>query len=81
VVSPGIGSVAAIAGRLAGYVSAIAVAVAVLFIAFNGLRWIISAGNPRHQAEARAGLLAAGVGLAIALSAGLLASLVVGALK
>lgn len=79
--NPGIASVAAIAGRLAGYVTALAVSVAVLCIAVNGVRWMISTGNPHRQAEARSGLLAAGLGLAITLSAGLLAQLVIAAVK
>lgn len=77
----GIGAVATIAGRLTGYVTAVAVSVAVLFIAVNGVRLILSAGNPRRAADARTGLLAAAAGLAVALSAGLLAQLVVAALR
>lgn len=78
---PGIAEVAAVAGRLAGYLTAISASVAVLFIGINGLRWVISSGHPHRQADARAGLIAAGVGLAITLSAGLIAQLVIGALR
>ncbi|MHB2022274.1 MAG: hypothetical protein ACYCO3_02925 [Mycobacteriales bacterium] len=77
----GIAALAAIASRLADYVVAVAASVAVLFIAINGVRLIASAGNPRRQAEARSGLISAAVGLGIALSAGLLAKLLVGALR
>ncbi|HVA59543.1 MAG TPA: hypothetical protein VNG13_03275 [Mycobacteriales bacterium] len=77
----GIGQVAAFAGRLAGDVAAVAGSIAVLFIAVNGIRWAASNGSPHRQAEARAGLVAAGIGLAVTLSAGLIAGLVTGALR
>ena len=77
----GIGEVKSFAGRLTTYVTAVAASVAVLFIAVNGIRWTMSSGNPGRQAEARAGLLAAVAGLAIALSAGLIVHLVVAALR
>jgi hypothetical protein len=71
----------AFAGRLANDVTAVATGVAVLFIAWGGVRWVISSGNPHRQAEARGGIVAAGIGLAVALSANLLAHLVVAALR
>lgn len=77
----GIARVVAIATRLTDYVTAVAVSVSMLFMAINGVRLIVSAGNPRRQAEARSGLLAAALGLVLALSAGLLAQLLVGALR
>ena len=80
-VASGIGRVAAFAGHLADDVTAVAVSIAVLFIGINGVRWVISSGNPHRQAEAKSGLFAAGVGLAITLSAGLLARLIVAALR
>jgi hypothetical protein len=77
----GVGQVAGFAARLADDVTAVAVSIAVLFIAINGVRWLASGGSPHRQAEAKAGLVAAGLGLAITLSAGLLARLVVAALR
>jgi hypothetical protein len=77
----GIGSVTAFAHRLTDYVTAIAASVAVLFMAVNGVRYITGAGHPGRQVEAKSGLVAAAVGLAIALSANLLVSLVTGALR
>jgi len=77
----GIGEVKAFASRLTTYVTAVAASVAVLFVAANGIRWTMSSGNHARQAEARAGLLAAAAGLAIALSAGLIVHLVVAALR
>jgi hypothetical protein len=79
--APGISNVASFAGHLATDVAAIATSIAVLFIALNGLRWITSAGHPGRQAEARGGLVAAVIGLAITLSAAVLVQVVVGALK
>lgn len=78
---PGLGQISSFADRLTADVTAVAASIAMLFIAVNGVKWTISGGNPRRQAEAREGLVAAAVGLAIALSAGLIVSLVVGALK
>ena len=77
----GIGQVKSFASRLTTYVTVVAASVAVLFIALNGIRWTMSSGNHTRQAEARAGLLAAAAGLAIALSAGLIVHLVVAALR
>ncbi|MHB8342289.1 MAG: hypothetical protein ACYDB7_14145 [Mycobacteriales bacterium] len=76
----GIALVTAFAGRLAGYVTAVAASVAVLFIALNGVKYIASSGNTHRQFEAKSGLVTAAVGLAIALSANLVVQLVVGAL-
>ena len=77
----GIAEVQQFASRLTNYVTAVAASVAVLFIAVNGVRWTMSSGNPAKQAEAKNGLAAAGVGLAIALSANLVVNLVVAALR
>lgn len=77
----GIAEVRSFATRLTGYVTAVAASVAVLFIAVNGVRWTMSSGNPLRQGEARHGLVAAGAGLAIALSANVLVNLVVSALQ
>lgn len=79
--SGGIGQVTAFAARLTDYVTAVAASVAVLFIAINGVRWTTSGGNPSRQAEAKAGLAAAVVGLALAVSANLIVNLVLAALK
>lgn len=76
-----IGQVTAFAGRLTSDVTAVAASVAVLFIAINGVRWTTSGGNPHRQAEARSGLLAAVGGLAVALSANLIVSLILAALR
>ncbi len=77
----GITEVRNFATKLTGYVTAVAASVAVLFIAINGVRWSMSAGSPLRQAEARHGLVAAAVGLAIALSANVVVALVVSALQ
>lgn len=79
--SGGIGQVTAFAARLTDYVTAIAASVAILFIAINGVRWTTSGGNPSRQAEAKTGLAAAVVGLALAVSANLIVNLVLAALK
>src|SRR4051812_22430915 len=75
-----ISQVRSFASRLTNYVTAIAASVAVLFIAINGVRWTVSSGNPARQADAKSGLVAAAVGLAIALSANVIVNLVVAAL-
>jgi hypothetical protein len=77
----GIAEVQRFASRLTNYVTAVAASVAILFIAVNGIRWTMSSGNPARQAEAKNGLVAAGAGLAIALSANLVVNLVVAALR
>lgn len=77
----GIESVKAFATKLTNYVTAVAASVAVLFMAISGVRWTMSSGNPMRQTEARNGLVAAASGLAIALSANLIVTLVVAALK
>lgn len=77
----GIGEVQRFASRLTNYVTAIAASVAVLFMSVNGVRWTMSSGNPARQAEAKAGLVSAAAGLAIALSANLVVNLVVAALR
>ncbi|HVE95041.1 MAG TPA: hypothetical protein VNB24_08985 [Acidimicrobiales bacterium] len=79
--SGGIEEVKSFATKLTNYVTAIAASVAVLFMAINGVRWTVSSGNPVRQAEAKTGLVAAAVGLAIALSANLIVNLVVAALR
>ncbi len=76
----GIAEVQRFASRLTNYVTAVAASVAILFIAVNGVRWTMSSGNPARQTEAKNGLVAAGTGLAIALSANLVVNLVVAAL-
>ena len=76
----GIESVKAFASQLTNYVTAIAASVAVLFMAVNGIRYITSGGNPIKQSEAKNGIVSAGVGLAVALSANVLVQLVVSAL-
>jgi hypothetical protein len=77
----GIAEVQRFASRLTNYVTAVAASIAILFIAVNGVRWTMSSGNPARQAEAKNGLVAAGTGLAIALSANLVVNLVVAALR
>lgn len=77
----GIGEVTSFAGKLTDYVTAIAASMAVLFIAINGLRWTSSSGNPAKQAEAKNGLTAAIVGLALAVSANLIVTLILTALR
>ncbi len=77
----GIAEVQRFASRLTNYVTAVAASIAILFIAVNGVRWTMSSGNPARQAEAKNGLVAAGAGLAIALSANLVVNLVVAALR
>ena len=79
--SGGITEVKSFATKLTGYITAVAASVAILFMAVNGLRWTMSSGNPARQAEARNGLVAAAAGLAIALSAGVIVSLVIAALQ
>ncbi len=76
----GIESVKEFTTRLTTYVTAIAASVAVLFMAVNGMRYITSGGNPMKQSEAKSGIVSAGVGLAVALSANVLVQLVVSAL-
>jgi len=77
----GIGAVRTFAARLTDYVTAVAASIAVLFLAYNGVRWTMSGGHPVRQAEARHGLIAAGAGLVVALSANLIVALVVAALR
>ncbi len=77
----GIEEVKSFATKLTNYVTAIAASVAVLFMAINGIRWTMSSGNPMRQTEARNGLVAAATGLAIALSANLIVTLVIAALQ
>jgi hypothetical protein len=76
----GMAQVKSFADHLANYVTAIAATVAVLFIAINGVKYTTAGGNPSRQLEARNGLIAAGAGLAIALSARVIVGLVVSAL-
>ena len=80
-VEGGIEQVKSFATRLTNYVTAVAASVAVLFMAISGVRWTMSSGNPMRQTEARNGLVAAAAGLAIALSANLIVTLVVSALR
>ncbi|HEV7207974.1 MAG TPA: hypothetical protein VGN54_04455 [Mycobacteriales bacterium] len=77
----GIGQVTSFAARLTDYVTAVAASIAVLFIAINGVRWTSSGGNHVRQAEAKTGLIAAVVGLTLALSANLVVTLVLAALR
>ena len=77
----GIEEVKSFATKLTNYVTAIAASVAVLFMAVSGVRWTMSSGNPMRQSEARNGLVSAATGLAIALSANLIVTLVIAALK
>ena len=77
----GIEEVKSFATKLTNYVTAIAASVAVLFMAINGIRWTMSSGNPMRQTEARNGLVAAATGLALALSATLIVTLVLAALQ
>ena len=77
----GIDDVKSFASKLTNYVTALAASVAVLFMAISGIRWTMSAGNPMRQTEARNGLVSAAAGLAIALSANVIVSLVVAALR
>jgi hypothetical protein len=79
--SGGIEEVKSFATKLTNYVTALAASVAVLFMAISGVRWTMSAGNPMRQSEARNGLVAAAAGLAIALSANVIVSLVIAALQ
>ncbi|GAC1442394.1 MAG: hypothetical protein NVSMB55_12990 [Mycobacteriales bacterium] len=77
----GIDDVKSFAAKLTNYVTALAASIAVLFLAISGIRWTMSGGNPMRQTEARNGLVSAAAGLAIALSANVIVSLVVAALK
>jgi uncharacterized membrane protein (DUF441 family) len=77
----GMAQVKSFANNLANYVTAIAASVAVLFIAINGVKYTSAGGNPSKQLEAKNGLVAAGAGLAIALSARVIVGLVVAALQ
>lgn len=77
----GIEDVKSFASKLTNYVTALAASVAVLFMAISGIRWTMSAGNPMRQTEARNGLVSAAAGLAIALSANVIVSLVIAALQ
>lgn len=77
----GMAQVKSFANNIANYVTAIAASVAVLFIAVNGVKYTTAGGSPSRQLEARNGLIAAGAGLAIALSARVIVGLVVAALK
>ena len=77
----GMAQVKAFANNLANYVTAIAASVAVLFIAINGVKYTTAGGSPSRQLEAKNGLVAAGAGLAIALSARVIVGLVVAALQ
>jgi hypothetical protein len=77
----GIEEVKDFAGKLTNYITAIAASVAVLFMAISGIRWTMSSGNPMRQSEARNGLVSAAAGLAIALSANVIVSLVIAALQ
>jgi hypothetical protein len=77
----GVGQLSAFAGRLTTYVTAVAASIAVLFMAWNGVRMMMASGDPARQAEARGGLVAAGLGLAVVLCAGLIVHLVVAALR
>jgi FtsH-binding integral membrane protein len=77
----GIGQVSAFAARLTDDVTAVAASIAVLFIAVNGIRWTTSSGNPMRQADARSGLIAALVGLAVAVSANVIVNLILAALR
>jgi hypothetical protein len=77
----GIEEVKDFASKLTNYVTAIAASVAVLFMAISGVRWTMSSGNPMRQSEARNGLVSAAAGLAIALSANVIVSLVIAALQ
>jgi hypothetical protein len=77
----GIEEVKSFATKLTNYVTALAASVAVLFMAISGVRWTMSSGNPMRQTEARNGLVSAAAGLAIALSANVIVSLVIAALQ
>lgn len=77
----GIAQVQQFATRATNDVTAVAGSVAVFFLAVNGIRYAASSGNPTRQLSAKSGLVAAAAGLAIVLSANLLVSLVVGALR
>lgn len=78
--SAGIDAVRSFAQRLTNYVTAIAASVAVLFLAINGVRYTTSGGNHLRQVDAKNGLVSAAIGLAVALSANLIVSLVISAL-
>jgi hypothetical protein len=77
----GLGAVTGLADRLASDVTAVAVSVALLFIALNGLKWIASGGSTSRQYEAKSGLGAAAAGLMIALTANVLVHLIVRAVR
>jgi hypothetical protein len=70
-----------LATNLTNDVTGIAAAVAVLFIALNGIRYITAGGNPGRQSEAKSGIAAAAVGLAVALSANVVVHVVLAALR
>jgi hypothetical protein len=79
--SGGIEDVKSFASKLTNYVTALAASIAVLFMAISGIRWTMSGGSPMRQTEARNGLVSAAAGLAIALSANVIVSLVIAALQ
>jgi hypothetical protein len=79
--SDGIEDVKSFASKLTNYVTALAASIAVLYMAISGIRWTMSGGSPMRQTEARNGLVSAAAGLAIALSANVIVSLVIAALQ
>jgi hypothetical protein len=79
--SGGIEDVKSFASKLTNYVTALAASIAVLYMAISGIRWTMSGGSPMRQTEARNGLVSAAAGLAIALSANVIVSLVIAALQ
>ncbi|MHB8339560.1 MAG: hypothetical protein ACYDB7_00060 [Mycobacteriales bacterium] len=76
-----LGPVSSLAANLTDDITAIAASVAVLFLAVNGVKYIVSGGNSARQTEAKTGMAAAAVGLVIALSASVLVALVLAALQ
>ncbi len=55
-------------------------AVAVLIIVLQGIRFVLSGGDPQKAADARKGVIYALVGLTVALSAEVLVNVVIGKL-
>ena len=67
-------AVAAVMSIVFGVIAAIAV----LIIVLQGIRFILSSGEPQKAADARKGIIYALVGLAVALSAEVVVKLVIG---
>lgn len=65
-------------GALLGIVFGVIGAVAVVIIIVQGIRFILSGGDPQKATDARKGVIYAAVGLGVAVSAEIIVQLVVG---